>query len=198
MTVEEAINKRYSTRNYIPNKKISEEDLNKILMAGIKAPNGFGVEPWLFYALDGDKSDLCKACMEQEHIATSSHVIIFACVRGEYIQKNPDILINKLRSNGLSEETIEARCGVFSKLDTQYYKEQVMFACSQMILQATELGIGSVPVGGLIPSEVAKIINIDTDKYQVALGLSLGYNADTVPKVRTNRPFEEVVIKMTL
>jgi nitroreductase len=197
MTVQEAVEKRYSTRNYDPNKKIGKEDLNLILSAGLKAPNGLGFEGWLFYVLNGNKANLRLACKDQEHIETSSHVIALVNFKAEYVAKNPHIIIDKLISNGLIGEKLELYKSRIPFVTTQYYREQLMFACSQMILQATALNIGSVAVGGFDKNEVAKLINLDTDNFEVGQLLSLGYNLDKTPKVRNNRKFEDVVKEIT-
>jgi len=44
LKVSEAINNRVSTRQMDPKKKIPKIEMDQIIDAGLKAPNGFGVE----------------------------------------------------------------------------------------------------------------------------------------------------------
>lgn len=81
---------------------------------------------------------------------------------------------------------------------TQYYREQLMFAASQMVLQATELGIGSVVVGGYSPADIASVLGIDTEKYEVGLLISFGYPKPGEVKPRVIRDYDDVVTHITL
>ena len=199
MTVQEAIEKRYSSRHLDDTKKISDKDIDLILSAGIKAPSGFGTEPWKFFVINGDLTKMQPVCWNQAHVGKSSHFIAFAQLNQSYVTENPEILTDKLKSNGFDDETV-GRAMEYLKAGSgdQYYREQIMFACSQMVLQATELGIGSVIMGGFDPDGVAKLINLDTKKYKIALTLSLGYSTDVEPRKRKNRDFNEVVSKITI
>jgi nitroreductase len=198
MNVKEAINARFSQRYYDTTKKINEDDLKTILTAGIKAPNGFGLEAWKFLAIDGDKSSLKPLCWNQQFIEDCSHVIALLNYKQEFIDANPSVAHDKILANGFSKDDLEKYKPMLSSLGTQYYREQIMFAASQMVLQATSIGIGSVVVGGFLPDEVAKLLKVDTTKFEVGLLIAVGYSLNNEPKVRVNRPYEEVVQKITL
>lgn len=193
MTVKEAINTRYSTRNYCENQEISQEKMDLILDAGRFAPNGLSVEPWKFYLIQGDMQKLQAACYGQEHVGAAGFAIALVNYKQEMIDKNPNILIDKFKNSGFSDEKINAYMQMLSQKGTQYYREQLMFAAGQMCLQATELEIGSVIMGGFEKDKVANLINLDQENYEVGLVISFGLNADLEPKQRIRRPREEVV-----
>ena len=54
------IHKRRSIRNFT-DKKISEEDINKILSAGMVAPSAMNKQPWRFILIEDDKLKKEKA-----------------------------------------------------------------------------------------------------------------------------------------
>jgi len=53
MDVYEAIEKRRTIRNF--KQGISEDQLRKLLLAGVKAPSGSNVQPWEFIIIDDSK-----------------------------------------------------------------------------------------------------------------------------------------------
>lgn len=201
MTVKETINKRYSTRYLNTEKKISDDDIETIIDAGRKAPSGFGTEPWIFIIIDGDTSKLSEAMRNQPVVATASHMIAIVTYKKELIDAQPEVLSEKFKAAGYPQAQIDRTMHMITNFlpdQTAYYREQGMIAATQMVLQATELGIGSLMMGGYNPDAVAEVLGVDTSKYQVALMLALGYSTDTTAKQRVLRPYETVVKKQTL
>ena len=195
MNVMTSVNKRYSTRYYETNKKINENDMQLILEAGRKAPNGFGIEAWLFYVIDGDKSNLRKLCWDQEHVETSSHVIAMAYYNKDYIDKNQDFVTDKYIKSNINRTYKDIQ----SYLTDQYLREQTFFAASQMVLQATDLGIGSVVVGGYEDKEpIEDLIGMDRSISTLSILITMGYALDSEPKIRYNRDLSEIVRRVTL
>ncbi len=88
--------------------------------------------------------------------------------------------------------------GYTKQLGTQYYREQLMFAASQMCLQATEHGIGSVVVGGYDKDMMANILGIDQRYYEVGLLVDFGIPQTNQLKVRNRRAISEVVTTVEL
>ncbi len=193
MTVREAINKRYSTRNYVPNQKVAREQMDLILDAGRFAPNGLALEAWKFLLIEGDMSQLQACCFGQKHVGDASFAIALVNYKHEFVKANPEVITDKLTKAGLRQDQIDMYMLNLDQKGTQYYREQLMFAASQMVMQATELELGSVVVGGFDPHKVAELVNLDMDKYEVGLVISFGVNADTEMKQRVRREREEVV-----
>lgn len=201
MTVKEAIQKRYTTRYLNTEKKISDTDIETIIEAGRQAPSGFGTEPWKFIVIDGDTSKLSPAMLNQPVVSTASHMIAIVTYKKELIDANPEIFSDKFKDAGYPQEQIDRTLQMITNFlpdQTLYYREQGMIAATQMVLQATELGIGTVMMGGFDAQAVADVLDVDTSKYQVALMLALGYSTDENPKQRVIRPYESVVEKVTL
>lgn len=198
MTVKQAIDTRRSTRYYQEDKKISDKDIETILAAGKKAPNGFGIEPWKFYVLSGDMSKIKEATYGQEHIQNASHVFALVNYKRELVDSDPSVIKDLLAKKGFSGEQMDAYFSKVSATGTQYYREQVMFAASQMVLQATALEIGSVVVGGYIPDKLADVIGLDKDKYEVGIVISFGYPKPGETKPRLTRDDAEVIEYITL
>jgi len=197
MSVKDVVAKRFSTRDLDPSKKISDNDINTILEAGIKAPNGFGMEAWKFVVLSGNMEKVKEACFGQPWMGNVSHAIVLFGATEESIKANPSLLIEKFKANGFPDGFEEKVFGALNGNITQYNREQTYFAASQMILQATDLGLGSVAVGGYDGEAIAKLAKVDTNEYLPSLVIMLGYS-NVEFKGRNNKAFDEVVTKIEL
>ncbi len=195
MTVKEAVNARRSTRYYQADKKISDSDFELIIEAGRKAPNGLALEGWKFVVLTGDFSKIEEATYGQPHIQGASHVVALINYKMEHVNTHPEVITDNLVAKGLSEEQASRYIDSVNAKGsgTQYMREQLMFAGSQMVLQAAGLGIGSVIVGGYDPVKFAEVIGLDDLKYEVGLVIDFGYAVEGEVKPRAIRPIEEVV-----
>lgn len=195
MTVRDAVNTRRSTRYYQVDKKISDSDFELIIDAGRKAPNGLALEGWKFIVLTGDFSKIEEATYGQPHVQNASHVVALVNYKMEHVNAHPEVITDNLIAKGLTQEQASRYIDSVNAKGsgTQYMREQLMFAGSQMVLQAAGLGIGSVIVGGYDPVKFADAINLDTDKYEVGLVIDFGYAVEGEVKARTLRPIEEVV-----
>lgn len=193
MTVKQAVESRRSTRYYQTDKKISNEDMQVIIDAGRKAPNGLALEAWKFIVLTGDFSKIAEATFGQPHIQDASHVVALVNYKQEYVDAHPEVISDLLLAKGFAKDKIDGYLSMLESRGTQYYREQTFFAASQMVLQAAGLGVGSVVVGGFNPQAMAEAIGLDTDKFQVSLVVDFGYAIEEEVKPRTLRPEEDVV-----
>ncbi len=193
MTVREAIEARRSTRYYQQDKTISSEDMELIIDGGRKAPNGLALEAWKFVVISGDMSKIEAATYGQPHVQAANKVVALVNYKHEYVSANPSVITDNLMSKGLSSEQANRYLQNLDAKGTQYYREQLMFAGSQMVLQAAGLGIGSVIIGGFNPDLFAKAIDLDTDKYEVGLVIDFGYPIEDEVKPRKIRSKEDVV-----
>ncbi len=198
MKVEEAINARYSTRNYKKGEKIDREIVNKILDAGFSAPSGLGTEPWKFIVLENNLSSLGEAVYNQEHVLNSSFIVVLLNLKQSYVDENPNIMYDKWEESGLPISQQEQSFGYLKYAGTQYYREQLMFAASFMTLQATALNIGSVVVGGFDADKLSKLIEFDQDKYEIGLLVDFGISNDSNAKERIRRDRSDVVEFQTI
>lgn len=192
MTVKEAINTRYTCRYYQSGIEISQHDIDCILSAGQKAPNGFGLEPWNFLVITGNYQKLYAATNQQQHIQDAGLVLALVNFTTKYVIDNPQLIINRFAQIGMSAEKSEAYLNAALAKGTQYFREQLMFVAGQMVLQATELGIGSTIVGGFDPDKVGEILGLEPEYFQVGLLISFGYPREETTKPRIHRSLDDI------
>lgn len=157
METFKAIKERRTIRSF-KNKNISDSDLRKILEAGNTAPCAGKLANWRFIVVraDKDKEKLSRACFNQEWVADAA-VLIVVCSDSERIEE------------------------LFGERGKMYAVQSTAAAIENMLIEATDLGIGSAWVGALDTDKVVNVLQIP-DHIDIHAIVALGY-ADESPTV---------------
>ncbi len=168
MDVFEAIEARRSIRSFT-DKKVSDEDVMKILDAARQAPSAGNLQPWEFIVVrDGKiKRALAEAALEQ-HFIEEAPVVIVACA-------------DKSRSS--------RRYG--SRGSTLYCIQDTGAAIQNLHLAAYALGLGTCWVGSFSEAKTRKLLELPLNVRPVAI-IPVGYPAEK-PKPRNRRPLTDIV-----
>lgn len=146
MDFEKVIKDRYSVRKF-EDKMISDEDLSKIMEAGLLAPTAKNIQPQRIFILKSkeniEKINKLSKCIY------GAPVVLMCCYDKSVSWKN--IYTND--DAGVEDTTI---------------------ACTQMMLEAWNLGIGSCWVNLYNPIELKREFNLDENIIPVCL-LPIGY-----------------------
>ncbi|WP_317165329.1 nitroreductase family protein [Myroides phaeus] len=80
MTLIDNLKWRYAAKAYDPTKKVSEENLQKILDAITLAPSSSGLQPFRILVIENQdiKNELVPYALNPECVRDCSHVIVFA------------------------------------------------------------------------------------------------------------------------
>lgn len=168
MDVFKAIKGRRSIRAFT-NKKVSDDDVMKILDAARHAPSAGNIQPWEFIVVRGAKikRGLAQAALDQTFIEEAS-VVIVACA-------------DELRSS--------QRYG--SRGSTLYCFQDTAAAIQNLHLAAYTLGLGTCWVGAFNEAKTRKLLNTPLGVRPVAI-IPVGYPAEK-PKQQRRRPLTEIV-----
>lgn len=203
-------NRRYATKAFDAERKVSEDDLKTILEVGRLSPSSFGYEPWKFLvikneelrseiydiapgarnALNGD-AELILILYKKDLNYISNHVIhIVEDVLGlEYDPESPIIQGFK----GFQENMLELK----SKEDVNNWaRRQTFIPLANMMTAAASLDLDCVGIEGFIHSSLKDILEerniVDINEYEPSVLMAIGYrNEEIKPKKR--RDFSEVV-----
>jgi nitroreductase len=164
MDVFTAIRQRRSVRAYKA-VEVEEEKLKKILEAARLSPSASNRQEWKFIVVRNEetKKKLAKAAFGQSFIGEAP-VVLVGC--------------------GTESKAIMA-CG------QPAYTVDVSIACSFMILQAHELGMGTCWIGAFKEDEVKKILKIP-DFVRVVAMIPLGY-PDEDPSQRSRKGLDQII-----
>jgi nitroreductase len=164
MDVFSAISGRRSVRDFLET-DIEKNKLMQILEAARLSPSAKNRQEWKFIVLRDAavRNKLAEAANGQTW-AAKAPVIVVAC--------------------GTETEHIMP-CGQFA------YTVDVSIACANMVLIATELGIGSCWLGAFDEKAVKTILDIP-DRARVVAVIPFGYPAHPVP-ARSRKKLDEIV-----
>lgn len=174
--IAEIIKKRYSVRKYLA-KPVEKNKIIKCIEAARLAPSAENIQPWRFLVINKPEKliQLKKAAFSGIYSftkwANSAPVIIV-------ILAKPNFLTNKI---GAQIQDIE------------YYLIDIGISVEHLILQASELKLGTCWIGWYNKKAVAKVLKIPK-KYKLICLLTLGYfeyNNKLNRKIR--KPIDKIV-----
>jgi nitroreductase len=165
MEVFKIIRKRRSIRLY-EKKPVEKEKLNRILEAGRLAPSADNKQPWRFIVVTDDKvKEKLRAVYDEEWFITAPVIIIGCAVPKE----------------------------AWVRMDGQeYWMVDVAIAMQNMILTATELGLGTCWIADFDEEATRKALKLPSNTRVVAM-TPLGYPAEEKRPVRNRKPLTEIV-----
>ena len=199
----EAMDFRHACKRFDETKKIPDEALRFILEAGRNSPSSFGMEPWKFLVVSGEKlkGALRPLCWDQPQITTCSHLVVYLAAI-ENVRPDSGIPARRFARRPLPPERIEAYNHLYASFlaDTladdertfEWTARQCYIALGNMMTGAASLGIDSCAIEGMDRDAVESLLGIDTARWRVAVLCAFGYRVKTQPE-RIRQPFDEVV-----
>ncbi len=188
------LNWRFATKKFDKNKKVSQQDLDKILEAVRVVPTSFGLQPFhVFVITDKElKAKIREHSFDQPQVTDCSHLLVF-CARID-IDSLVDKYIAAARSAGsYSEDKLAKRKDYLSsqfqsKSETDKWRwaqDQVFIALGFALAACAELKVDSCPMGGFDSGAVDKVLGLP-EFMQSAVFLAIGYRSagPSGPKVR--------------
>ena len=165
MDVFEAISKRRSIRKY-KNTPVEEYKLDKILKSARIAPSAANRQEWKFLVVKDKETreNLVDAANGQKFLGEAPVTIVAISTESERVMP----------------------CG------QPAYTVDLSIAVSFMILEATELGLGTCWLGAYKEDEIKEILNIP-EKMRVPAMFTLGY-ANENPDPRPRKNIEQITI----
>lgn len=209
MSLLEDLNWRHAVKAYDPNKKVSQENIDKIVEAARMAPTSSGLQPFKVIVVQNQeiKERLMKGALNPECMRDSSHVILFAAW-DTYTEER----IDKVYDYTTDERGLpRGRFGIYTdKLKSIYLTQpaennfahtarQTYIALGLALAQAAELRVDTTPVEGFDNAVVDEILELKKYGLKSVSLMYVGY-ADpekdwvgTMKKVRL--PKEEFVLE---
>lgn len=180
-----AMQTRFACKKY-QDKAIPKESLDAILEAGRLSPTSFGLEGWAFHVIQAPrlKEKLTKACFDQESVATAPvTIIITALTASSYEPTGPFVTQRGSRFPGTLVDFVADYEGYYYFLEKEgridcWSRAQCYIACANMMTVAASETIQSCAIEGFDEDQVAQIIKIDQEIWQVSLLITFGYPAE--------------------
>jgi nitroreductase len=189
-TLSQAINDRRATPSFLPD-PVPENDLKKILDAGLSAPSAYNLQPWRFVVVRQaeQRARLRQAAMKQPKVEEAP-VVIVACADLEgWRNGDLDEVIRLARQHGYGDEARHASmrknianffgstpgaAGALAPDFAVWANRQTMIAFTTMMWMAEVLGYDTAPMEGFYEDQVKATLGIPAHVRVVAL-LALGH-----------------------
>jgi len=199
----EKLNWRYATKQFDPEKKISEEDWSTLEEALILTPSSYGLQPWKFFVITNQelKDSLVPASYKQTQVADCSHLLVFA-VKSSLETSDVDKLIDAtVAARNAPPESLDfyknmiigdVISGPRSRDVVGWAKLQSYIALGNFMTCAALLEVDACPMEGFVPEMYDEALGLKERGYTTAVLCTAGYRKvddkhGVAPKVRYPR-----------
>ena len=178
--MEKALSQAIAQRRATPSfdgSPLPDEDLKRILEAGLQAPSGYNMQPWRFVVVRSEeqKRRLRAASFNQAKVEEAS-VVIVACA-DEDGWRNGDLeeMLRLGREGGMPENYAEqAKFNIPNYLSNHpdfpmWLNRHVMIAFTTMMLTAEVLGYDTAPMEGFEEDRISEVLKLPLSYHVVAL-----------------------------
>ena len=209
MSLIEDLQWRHAVKAYDSTKKVSEEDLNKILEAARLAPTSSGLQPFRVIVVENQelKEQMVKGALNPEVMRDCSHVLVFAAwdnYSEEKIDKVYDYHTDvrelpRGRFNSYTDQLKVIYGAQAAEENFAHTARQTYIALGLAMAQAAELKIDGTPAEGFSNEVVDEILGLKELGLKSVTLLYLGYRDsgnDWLSKMKKVRiPMDEFIIK---
>lgn len=184
----EALNWRYATKKFNPEKTIIQEQLDIIKESLRLVPSSYGLQPLKFLFIENKeiRTQLIGASYGQRQVADASNLIVI-CASKKMDPSDVDYYLNNIASTrNVSIDSVQGygnyMKGTFAPLSQEdifiWNCKQAYIALGQLLHTCASLRIDATPMEGFKPEEYAKILKMENDDYYPALLCPIGYRSD--------------------
>lgn len=209
MSLLETLQWRYATKKYDPIKKISQEDVDKIVEAARLAPTSSGLQQFRVLVISNQeiKEKISVKVLNPEVMVDCSHVLVFAAW-DRYTAERIDSMYDRItderglphgRFKSYTDKIKDIYLNETAEENFVHTARQSYIGFSMAIAQAAELKIDSTPAEGFDNALVDEVLDLRSKGLKSVTLLYLGYRdaendwLANMKKVRN--PTEEFVIE---
>lgn len=201
-----ALNTRYATKIFDPNKKVSKDDIHTILESARLSPSSIGLEMWKFIVINNPeiRTRIREAGYGQPKITDASHLVLLTYrtdimenISRERLERTAKIQNQDIKELGGLKQMIDNAIEQKTKDGTleSWAKMQSYIPLGIMIETASLLGIDNCPMEGFSTDKVDEILNLKEKNLKSATMLALGYRGEDPEskRMKVRRTFDEVI-----
>lgn len=210
MALLEDLQWRYATKKYDPAKKVSEEDVAKIIEAARLAPTSSGLQQFRVIVITNQelKEKIVPIANGQQGVAECSHLLVFAAW-DRYTEERIDDVYNMITDErGLPRGRFSSYTNMLKEVYLKQPAEQNFIHTARQayigfglaIAQAAELKIDSTPMEGFNTELLDQLLNLEAMGLKSVTILPIGYrdaeNDWLVNMKKVRNPVETFVIEL--
>ncbi|WP_435138660.1 NAD(P)H-dependent oxidoreductase [Formosa sp. A9] len=181
------LNWRYATKQFDPNKKISDADLNILKEAIQLSASSYGLQPYKVLIIeDKDTREKLKAASwNQSQITDASHMMVLANMTDADDSLVDDYINNVSETRGLPLDQLEGYSQMMksnvialpNEAKNAWTAKQAYIALGNVLSAAASLEIDACPMEGFDNAAYNTILGLDKENLNAAVVITLGYRA---------------------
>lgn len=176
---------RHAVKAYDPNKKVSEENIHKIVEAARLAPTSSGLQPFHLLVVESQevKEKLVPGALNPDCMRNCSHVLIFAAwdrYTAERIDEVYDLTTDvrglpRGRFKSYTDKLKDIYLNQTAEENHAHIARQTYIALGFALAQAAELRIDSTPVEGFDNDLVDQVLDLKSKGLKSVNLMYVGY-----------------------
>ncbi len=208
MSLIENLNWRYATKKYNPDKKVNEENLNKIIEAARLAPTSSGLQPFRVLVVSNPelRKKLSENALNPEVMVECSHVLVFAAwdnytnarIDAMYDRTTEERGLPQGRFSSYTDKIKEIYGNQTAEENFAHAARQCYIALGMALAQAAELKIDSTPAEGFDNALTDKILGLQEKGLKSVVLMYIGYRHEDdylAPMKKVRNPMEDFKIE---
>ena len=197
--LEAALRNRYATKQFDPDRKISQDQWSALRQTLVMAPSSFGLQPWRFLVIRNPeiRARLREVSWNQSQLTDADRLVVVT-TRTDLDASDLDRWITCLAAaQGKTPEDLAPYRGMIegftSQMDARakqnWNTRQCYIALGQLMASAAMMGIDTCPLEGIDPAAYDRILGLEGGGYATAVACAIGYRASddayaSMPKAR--------------
>ncbi len=184
----ETLNWRYATKKFDTSKKVSEEEIEKLLEAIQLSASSYGLQPYEIFVIKNAeiRNKLQSAAFDQPQITDSSHLLVFANLAeidksyvNDYLDNIAETRSTKRTELAGFEQMLDNTVLKFSPEEkNQWAANQTYIALGNLLSAAANFKIDACPMEGFNADEFDKILGLKEKGLTTAVVATIGYRSE--------------------
>jgi nitroreductase len=204
-TLINALEWRYATKKFNPEKHVSEEDFQTLLASIRLAPTAFGLQPFKVFNItsEADRTRLKEIASNQSQVLDASHVLMLC----SFTELNDAYLDNHFEwmaaSRNVSIDKLEGFKNhvksYIASLDTEqcasWTAKQVYLVLGQLLQTCALMGIDATPMEGFNAKMANEYFKLSEESLQAVLLCPIGYRDENDPYLsnpKFRKPLDQI------
>jgi len=209
MDLLESLNWRYATKQFDPQKSLSDQQVNQLLEATNLTATSYGLQPFKFLVLNDQakQDELVSSSYGQTQVADASHVIVIATrtdVDAGYISSYVDFMeAERGLPTGALDQFKDVMIGAITGMSDQecenWATKQAYIALGTLLTVCAAEKIDACPMEGFVDTEYDQLLGLSDMNLHAAVVVPIGYRSkddkyQSLKKIR--RPLSQMVVKL--
>lgn len=206
MKTNQALAWRYATKQFDPEKKLSEEELALALETLRMAPSSYGLQPWRFYLIENPdtRTEIRALAWDQAQVTDASHLIAIA-TKVQVTEEDVHAFMQDVKDTrgvtdaditGYRDMILQTVRSLSSEQNGVWCSRQAYLALGFLLATLAHNEIDACPMEGFDAEKVSEVLGATSEGYRIVTLVPVGHRAQadtyaTLPKVRF--PMEQIV-----